>query len=261
MHRLSLLLALLSGTAGAQALDVTEGTRTAEVQAFGFDYDFDDGLQQKDFNFELQGPWSADLVGDLDDYYGFDVADARATQVSGVAPTLLECDLDAVTSAAGNHFLADSAAETGYSVQFEAHEQVRYRFAADAETVPGYNEARVSLTREGVALADLDVSYQGGGDSVLQVGWLPVGEYVLDAFASSMAFGSSGQPGSAQAAVEARLEVFHAADYDLDGAVTLFDVYAFVDDILAGDLATDFDGDGVLTLLDWFGFRDAWLGA
>ena len=47
------------------------------------------------------------------------------------------------------------------------------------------------------------------------------------------------------------------ADFDGDGALTLFDFLAFQSAFDAGDLRADFDGDGALTLFDFLAFQSA----
>ncbi|OAB61483.1 hypothetical protein AY599_15640 [Leptolyngbya valderiana BDU 20041] len=47
------------------------------------------------------------------------------------------------------------------------------------------------------------------------------------------------------------------ADFDGDGALTLFDFLAFQNAFDAGDLRADFDGDGELTLFDFLAFQNA----
>ncbi len=46
------------------------------------------------------------------------------------------------------------------------------------------------------------------------------------------------------------------ADFDGDGALTIFDFLAFQNAFDAGDLAADFDGDGSLTLFDFLAFQN-----
>jgi hypothetical protein len=48
-----------------------------------------------------------------------------------------------------------------------------------------------------------------------------------------------------------------AADFDGDGALTLFDFLAFQNAFDAGDAAADFDGDGSLTIFDFLAFQNA----
>ncbi len=47
------------------------------------------------------------------------------------------------------------------------------------------------------------------------------------------------------------------ADYDGDGALTIFDFLLFQNDFGAGSPAADFDGDGALTIFDFLAFQNA----
>ncbi|MFI4917750.1 MAG: GC-type dockerin domain-anchored protein [Phycisphaerales bacterium JB060] len=46
------------------------------------------------------------------------------------------------------------------------------------------------------------------------------------------------------------------ADFDADGALTIFDFLAFQNAFDTGDLGADFDGDGSLTLFDFLAFQN-----
>ncbi|MEQ8317540.1 MAG: GC-type dockerin domain-anchored protein [Phycisphaerales bacterium] len=52
------------------------------------------------------------------------------------------------------------------------------------------------------------------------------------------------------------VQVACRADFDGDGALTIFDFLAFQNAFDAGDLAADFDGDGSLTLFDFLAFQN-----
>lgn len=251
-------LVLLASLAGAQ-VDVQGAERRTEVAAFGFDYEFNNGLSDSESDASTAGAWSSDLVGDLDDYYGVHVADARAVQVSALSSSTLSADLDATASTTGNLFSSDSSAASKVTVDFDVTAQVRYLFVANAQSQLGYNEARARVSKGGAQLFGIDASW-GGSGSTVAFGWLRPGGHRLDALALAQAGqGSAADAQSASASFE--LKILDAADSDLNGVVTYGDAVLFAQVLLAGNLHADFDGDGACTLADWEAYAAAWFAA
>ncbi|MEM7305423.1 MAG: hypothetical protein AAF682_02075 [Planctomycetota bacterium] len=252
-------LPLFASLAAAQSVDVVSAERRTEVGAYGFDFEFDDGLLLNESSPDVAGPWSSDLVGDLDDYYGIDVADAQATVDSTLSGTELSADLDVVASTTGSLFISDSGGTAAYRADFNVTSQVRYVFTASVQSTYGYNESYATLAFEDAELFGVDASY-GAKDSLLTFGWFHPGAYTLDA----TAIGSAGLSGGADlqsASTSFELQILHAADSNLDGIVTFNDAVLFVEFLLGGSLLADFNGDGALTIEDWEDYVAAWLTA
>jgi hypothetical protein len=249
-----------AGSAQAQSLTVVEASRAVAVQSFGHDWDFDDGLQLSDSTRSLSGPWQRSLLGDLDDWYDYDVAEALAVQDSDLSTLALRFLLTASADTAGNHFQADSSASSTFSARFDLAQFVRYRFGAQAHSTPGYNEARVRLAGASSPVHDLDGSY-GGAQAANGCGWLVAGQYLLTGKAEAFAAGGSGSPDAQSGLARCAFEVFEAADYELDRDVDPADHAAFVADFLAGHPGADLDGDGSVEVADLRQFEELWKSA
>ncbi len=249
---------LVSAPAFAQVLDVTEGTRTAEASAFGYDYDFNNGVLLKDHSFALSDRWVANLDADLHDYYSYAVGRGTAVQESTIGVDALSFTIDVTASTAGNHFQADASGKSGYRAQFDVHQKVRYVVFVHAEVShDGYNTAHVALTTDTDNVFALSAG-PGQSKSLNQKGWLEVDEYILDGAAEVFAYGTHGSPDSQQGNAACELRIFLAADYDADGDVDLADKQKFERDHLSGEDAADFDGDGDTDSVDLLDFRRTW---
>lgn len=249
---------LASAPAFAQVLNVTEGTRTAEASAFGYDYDFNNGILLKDQSVALSGRWLVNLDADLHDYYGYAVGRGTAVEQSTIDADTLAFTIDVTASTAGNHFQADANGKGTYHVKFDVHEKVRYVATAHVEvSIDGYNTSTVALTTNTGIIFALSAN-PGQSKSLTTRGWLEIDEYVLDGAAEVFAYGTHGSPDAEQGNATGELQIFLAADYDADGDVDLADKQKFERDYLNGEDDADFQGDGDTDLADWLDFRRTW---
>lgn len=257
MLRTTMLLALLAAAADAQTLTVTQADRSLYAQAFGYDYEFNDGISDSASNTALSGEWIDAVDADLDDYYGIPVGRGQAYQESQIDPSSLSFTLDVQAEAYGNLFQSDSLGRGDYEVTFTTTEKVRYAAVAHADTSYGYNTSSVRLSGAGGTVFQVNGDY-GGWVTLTQAGWIDAGSYTLDGEAEVQSYAPSGSPDAQSGNAECDFKLFHAADYDLDGDVDYADKSSFKADYLAGEEAADFDGDGDTDLSDWRRFKKAW---
>lgn len=259
--RVIVLLSLLAASvAQAQVLSVTSAKRSIRGFAFGFDHDFNNGQEVTDQTLAPAGEWISEVAADLHDYYGYAVGKGQAYEESQIGPQALSFTVDVMATTAGNHFQADSSGRGEYSVSFSLAEKVRFVARAHADVTSGYNLASVRLTSGGVTKVAAVADY-GGSQSVEETGWLDAGSYQLSGEAEAQAYGTSGQPDLQFGNVECDFQIYHAADYDLDGDVDSTDIKQFGNDFLAGATSADFDGDGDTDQADFKAFRITWIQA
>ncbi len=84
----------------AQYIDVTTSSRTATASAYGFDYEYDDGIYLSTVAPTPTGEWISDLDADLGDYWGYAVGRGQAFHKSLLDGDELHFDLVASTSTA-----------------------------------------------------------------------------------------------------------------------------------------------------------------
>lgn len=250
-------LALLGPAARAQSLVVTDSNRTLEASAFGFDYEYDDGLLLNDAAPGPTGAWSSALDADLVDYWSYDVARGRAAEDSLIAADKISFQLDASATTAGNHFSADASGSAACEVSFTLPRKVRYQVDLSAQITYGYNDATVILSRSSGPVFGIQV-YQVGQDSLQQVGWLDAGDYDLAGGLHVSAYGTHDSPDAQSGQASCAFRIFHAADFDLNGRLELVDIFAFSTALIAGGDEADFDGDGDADSADFVGFMRAW---
>ncbi len=243
--------------APAQSVTVVQSTRTVEAGAYGYDYDFDGGVLLGDAAPLATGPWTRDLVANVDDYEGFAVGGGSAVLDSDVSADRIEFTLDALAGTAGNHFSADAQAECIHDVTLAITQRVRYAVVIHVEATAGYNEGAVAL-RQGTQTVFGTSVLGGGSDDVALTGWLDPGTYRLEANATAFAYGTHGAPDLQSGLAECDLRLVHAGDWDADGDVDLADRQGYLQAWAAQSADADWNGDGNVDRLDGRAFIRAW---
>lgn len=250
---------LLCVSANAQLLDIESALRSVETETHGFDYEYDDGILITAQSQTPIGPWVESRVADQVDYWGFDVATARADQSSAVGTDVIELDASVMTNTAGQHFSADARAESAFEVHFTLTDRLRFDASFAAQSTLGYNTANVSLRLEqGPTLVTAQGDY-GATDSSSASGWLAPGSYVLSASTEAFAYGTHNQSVAHSGQCTALLNVFHELDYNRDGFVLRRDGREFQRAYFLGHPSADFDDNGTVDAQDWIAFAAAWV--
>ncbi len=241
------------------SIQIGTATRTTYAQAYGFDWEFDDGVEVSDST-NATGGWVQSQSVDLLDWYFIPVASSTIYQESQIDPDLVTLTMDATADTAGNHPHSDSSGTSTFDVDFTVPHRVRYVVSATATANVGYNlaNARLRRTNDSTTIVAVDADF-GGNDVVPpQSSWLQRGDYSVDAECEAMAWGDNNTSISASSNVEFELRIFEAADFTLDGTVDKADWHAFEAAWQAGATNTDIDGSGVIDAKDWLAFEAAW---
>ncbi len=256
---ISLLLpALLLGA--EPVVRISAATRDVLASAYGYDYEFDDGVMESEESLELYGGFEAHAFADLWDWWGGHVSTARVDHLSDLTPTRIVTDMsaDALADDCSVHY-GDAWAQSHTDVDFTIlDQQVRMRLSASASTLEsGYSVGTVFLYSGSDNLIWIR-EFEGGAAQVEELGWLHPGSYQLTSAAEATIIVGYGETDHAHTDVHFELEVFHAADMDLDRDVDRADARRFRDLWRAGDPGADFDGDAEVDRDDAYGYRDAW---
>ncbi|MEM6997271.1 MAG: hypothetical protein AAF721_42595, partial [Myxococcota bacterium] len=148
----------------AQApVSIQSASRGYYAQAFGFDYEFNDGISAQGDNQALAGDWTVVDAADLVDYYGNDVAIGTVDHDSAVGADGLSFVLECAAATTGNLFQSDSLARTNYSVEFVVTAPVRVTFDALVDADVGYNLANLRVERVDGSRTLVDLSADYGG--------------------------------------------------------------------------------------------------
>lgn len=164
MLRSSLVLLALAPVAGAQNLNVTDADRSLYAQAFGYDYEFNDGTSDSASTAATSGEWIDSVDADLYEWYGSHVGRGQAYQESQIDPDSLYFTLDVWADAYGNLFQSDALGRGDYEVTFTTTEKLRYIVYAHADTSYGYNTSSVRLSGAAGTEFQVDGSYGGWTD-------------------------------------------------------------------------------------------------
>ncbi len=257
----TLVVAGLTSTAFAQSgtMDVLSADRELFVIACGFDYEFDDCAGDRQSTDATSGFYDNQIIADLDDYYGGDIADADGQIYSNITDRRIELEFfaDAVVTDT-NIFSADAGVYGTTDVEFEVLDDVRVVFEGYAEGyIQSYFWAGASLREVGgPSIAWYDV--QGAGDDDAQfVGWLYAGTYAVAAHLDA----GAGQTMPAAGELSLSFRVYHKTDYNTDGNINRADKDAFLVQYRARTAAADYNGDGVTNRSDRVSFIADWRAA
>lgn len=254
------MLALASGSAfAAPTMDVLSADRELFVIACGFDYEFNDCDGARESSQATSGFYDNQIIADLNDYYGGDIADADGMIYSNITDRRIELEYFSDAEVVdGGIFSADAGVYGDTTVEFEFLDDVRVVFEGYAEGyVQSYFSAGASL-REVGGPSFASYAVQGAGDDDTQfVGWLYAGTYSVSAFFESSAF--YGMPSAGELSLSFR--VYDKTDFNVDGSVNSADKDAFLVQYRARSAAADYNGDGVTNSRDRSAFIADWRAA
>lgn len=255
------LLAGITGIASASTptMDVLSADRELFVIACGFDYEFNDCAGARQSSQATSGFYDNQIVADLNDYYGGDIADADGMIYSNITDQRIELEYFADCSVTDtNIFSADASVYGDTDVEFEFLDDVRVVFEGYAEGyLQSYFTASASL-REVGGPTFASFSVQGAGDDDAEFeGWLYAGTYRVSADLDANAFAY--MPSAGELSLSFR--VYHKTDFNTNGTVDTADLSAFLSHYSAGLPSADYNGDGSVNSADQSSFVADWLAA
>lgn len=265
MQSLALTIAAFSALASgpqafAQTVTITSATRSVETQAFGYDWDFNNGEVDTAATAATSGAFDDAVFVDLDEWYGGHVGTGSGTIDSSLSGSAIEASFDLYASCLDTGvFQADCSSYGLLDTRFTVSARVRVKASFEAFCYDDYSWASAWLRKVGAGsnIAGLDVFGDDDG-GVTKTTWLQVGDYEVHGDATCGAFGTYGTDDDSTCILNASVRFFHEADYDADGHVNLADRTAFLAAYNAGSLAADFNGNGVLTKADRTQFLASW---
>lgn len=256
-------MAIASAAAGVHAaaptMDVLSADRELFVIACGFDYDFNDCAGDRQSSLATSGFYDNQIIADLNDYYGTDIANADGQIYSNITDQRIELEYFANAEVVdGGIFSADSSVYGDTDVEFEFLDDVRVVFEGYAEGyTQSYFTAGASLREVGGALIS-SFAVQGAGDDEARfVGWLYAGTYRVSGDLDASAF--FGVPAAGELSLSFR--VYHKTDFNTDGSINAADRDAFIAQYRARTAGADYNGDGVTNRADRDAFIADWRAA
>ena len=260
----ALTAALIAGTASvasASTMDVLSAQRQLLVIACGFDYEFNDCAGDNVSSAATSGFYDQDIVADLNDYYGGDIADAAGSIYSNITDQRIELEYFSQGEVLdGGIFSADAGVQGSTDVECEVLDDVRVVFEGYAENyIDGtYFDAGGALSEVGgPSIASFSV--RGDGDDSAQfVGWLYAGTYSVSADIDNST-ASVNDPIAGELSLSFR--VYHKTDFNVDGQINRADRDAFIAEYRNRTAAADYNGDGVTNRADRVAFIADWRAA
>ncbi len=256
-------MALASVAAGANAslptMDVLSADRELFVIACGFDYEFDDCAGARESSLATSGFYDNQIIADLNDYYGGDIADADGQIFSNITDRRIELEYFANAEVLdGGIFSADASVYGDTDVEFEFLDDVRVVFEGYAEGyTQSYFTAGGSLREVGGPVISSFAVQGAGDDDARFVGWLYAGTYSVSGDLDASAF--FGVPAAGELSLSFR--VYHKTDFNTDGSIDRADRDAFIAEYRARTAAADYNGDGVTNRSDRVAFIADWRAA
>lgn len=256
-------LALVAGAASpvfaTATMDVLSADRELFVIACGFDYEFNNCAGDIQSSQATSGFYDNQIIADLDDYYGNDIAEADGQIYSNITDKRIELEYFGVANVTDqNIFSADASVNGTTEVEFEVLDDVRVVFEGYADGyVQSYFTAGASLREVGGStIASFAVQGQGQDDAEY-VGWLYAGTYAVNADFVASAYAD--MPSAGEMGLSFR--VYHKTDFNVDGAVNNADRGAFLAAYNLGSDDADYNGDGVVNITDRRSFLNDWRAA
>lgn len=231
--------------------------RRASAESRAFDYEYDDGVQ--DIDEDASPLTTTTLVAHVDhqDYYGVPIGVADATHVSNLGARTISAQMSASASVEGNLFSEDAGGAANLRIEFALAHRSRFTANAYATTSPGYSQSFVSLSHDGQTLFTMG-AYDGSFESNGASGWLETGTHRLEAYSNALAFTAGVQD---NAGLDLTIQLYHLADFDLDGDVDQDDLADYEYEYADGSLDADVNGDGDADADDRALFNAAWNAA
>jgi hypothetical protein len=231
--------------------------RRASAESRAFDYEYDNGVQDIDDDTSPLTTTTLDAHVDHSDYYGVPIGTAAATHESHLGARVLSATMTTSANVEGNLFSEDAAGSANLRLEFTLSGRSRFAANASAGTTLGYSESFVHLSRAGQTLFTMG-AYNGSSDSEGASGWLEAGTHRLEAYATARAFAPA-VPDTAT--LDLTIQLFHLADFDLDGDVDQDDLADYDFEYTDGSPDADVDGDGDTDTDDRALFDAAWSAA
>lgn len=256
----ALVLALGAASfASAQSVTITNATRLVETQAFGYDWDFNNGEIDTASTTATSGSFDDGVFVDLDEWYGGHVGTGIGSILSNLASTAIDLSLDLYASCLEvGVYQADCSTTGRIDSDFTVSQRVRARISFEAFCYDDYSWAYAYLTKVGgPSVLALDVFGNDDGGA-LKTTWLQVGNYELYGEGNCGAFGTYGTDDESTCVLNVSVRFFHEADYDADGDIDVADRSAFLAAYNAGSLLADFNGNGAVNLTDRKQFLASW---
>ncbi|MCA8943635.1 MAG: hypothetical protein KDB80_13810 [Planctomycetes bacterium] len=261
LHLSIAMCSCATALAQAPSVQITSDVRETYAQAYGFDWEYDDGTEVAHVGPNSAAEW-IDVDGvTLTDWWSIEVGAASFYSESHLGTARIDGLFDCSASTAGNHFQEDASSRASFDVDFTVPALgVRYAFDGEADSSYGYNTANVRLRHVESGSNVLVVTGDHGGSDSLQdrVGWLPAGTYELRSEGEAMAYGNHDYTETQSAHVEFELRLYEPGDPDLDGSVTYADMLAYKNAWKSGSATADVDGNGTVDLSDSHAFELAW---
>lgn len=253
------VLAAGSAASATATMDVLSADRELFVIACGFDYEFNNCAGDIQSSLATSGFYDNQIIADLDDYYGNDIAEADGQIYSNITDKRIELEYFGVANVTDqNIFSADASVNGTTEVEFEVLDDVRVVFEGYADGyVQSYFTAGASLREVGGStIASFAVQGQGQDDTEY-VGWLYAGTYAVNADFLASAYGD--MPSAGEMGLSFR--VYHKTDFNVDGTVNNADRGAFLAAYNLGSGDADYNGDGVVNITDRRSFLNDWRAA
>lgn len=257
-----LCLVALAGMASAQSIDITSTYRAYSLFASGYDYEFDEYLYVLRDTNDLTAPWNQSETMVLDDYYGVEVSRAFAEHTSELSDRGMSASMTSVGSSdPAPYFRTDAGGNNVFESQFEVARRVRYRMSLDIQTsLEGYSVVTGYMVGPQGPFFSLQV-FGGDDEGRFESGWLQVGSYNVDLELDAGILLTHGESEACTTTTDFELEIFDAADFDMDEDVDRDDRQAFRQAFAAGSPNADVDGDGDTDGRDRRLFMRAWMNS
>ncbi|MBL8694999.1 MAG: hypothetical protein JNJ88_12970 [Planctomycetes bacterium] len=255
-----IILATCALEARAQTVTVTSSTHRVETQAFGYDWDFNNGEIDSAISTALSGSFFDTVFVDLNEWYGGHVGTGTGSVDSTLSESYIGALFDLYASCLNvGVFQADCSSVGVLDTKFTIHTRRRAVIDFEALCYDDYSWAFAYVKKVGAGPNILSLDVFGNDDGgAAKTTWLQVGNYEFYAEGNCGAFGTYGTSDDSTCVVDVKIRLFHEADYNASGGVDLADRSAFLAAYNAGSLNADFNGDGVLSKADRHGFLASW---
>jgi len=253
-------LSICALEARAQTVTVTSSTHRVETQAFGYDWDFNNGEIDSAISTALSGSFYDTVLVDLNEWYGGHVGTGTGSVDSNLSTSFIGAVFDLYASCLNvGVYQADCSSVGVLDTKFTIHTRRRAVIDFEALCYDDYSWAFAYVKKVGAASSILSLDVFGNDDGgAAKTTWLQVGNYEFYAEGNCGAFGTYGTSDDSTCVVDVKIRFFHEADYNASGVIDLADRSAFLAAYNAGSLNADFNGDGVLTKSDRSAFLASW---